>query len=122
MSPARETAAVYARERRSSRRYPVGLELRYKLSRGPAIFEEGLGRTRDFSESGVFFHTCQPAGSLPAGLDVELLLDWPGPMSGEAPVRVTILGRTVRVDEAGIGVRILRCDIRASRDSRSPGA
>ena len=123
MSPARGTeVAADSRERRSSRRYPVGMDLRYRLSRGRTVLKEGSGKTRDFSEGGVFFHTHQPAGSLPEGLDVELWLDWPAQINGQAVITVAIFGYTVRTAGNGIGVRISRCDFRASAPRPIPRA
>ena len=113
MSPARETATAQVEERRSTRRYPVGLNLRYKLSRYRTVLQEGSGKTRDFSEGGVFFEPLQPAGVLPAGSEVELCLDWPTRINGKAAVAVAIKGRIVRSSAEGIAVKISRCDVRA---------
>lgn len=115
-------ATVHARERRSSRRYPVGLNLYYQISRNRTTVKEGPGRTRDFSQDGVFFHEVQPAGEFPAGLDVKLLVDWPAQINGRAQLKVAIFGQTVRCGADGIAVRILRYEVRTSPSSRRPGA
>jgi hypothetical protein len=117
MFPARDVPpeSSYPRERRSSRRYPVGLDLRFALSRRGAVLERGSGRTRDFSEGGVFFQPFRLSGILPPGVDAELFLDWPARLNGEAVVTVTISGRIVRSSADGIAVQISRCDVRANR-------
>ena len=117
MSPWRETATAtaYSSERRSCRRYPVGLNLRYKLTRNRVVLQEGSGKTRDFSDGGVFFHPFHPAGDLPAGLDVELSIDWPAAIQGDSVVKVNVYGRTVRSSPDGIAVKISRCEVRAGR-------
>ena|SRR5579872_7059457 len=124
MSPARETAAAltYSQERRSSRRYPVGMDLHYTLSRNQTVVKEGSGRTRDFSGSGVFFQTLQPVDGLAAGLDVELFVDWPSRINGKAVVTVSIVGHTVRCGADGIAVRIANCEVRAIPSSRKSRA
>jgi|SRR5581483_870374 len=116
MSPARE--AAYCEERRSSRRYPVGLDLHYKLSRNRTIVKEGSGKTRDFSTDGVFFQPLQTELIVPAGLDVELSVDWPAPGNQKALVMVAIFGHTVRSGPDGIAARISRCEVRANSSAR----
>lgn len=78
------------------------------------MIEQGSGRTLDFSEAGVLFQPFRLVGILPAGLDVELWLDWPARLNGKSVVAVTISGRTVRSSADGIAVKISRCDVRAN--------
>ncbi len=107
MFPALETQIASIDDRRSHRRYPVGLDLRYKFWRNRRILREGHGRTRDVSEGGVLFNADQ---ALPPGVDVELSIDWPARLPGTPAVEATICGRVVRSNPEGIAVRITRCE------------
>lgn len=107
MFPALETQIASTDDRRSHRRYPVGLDVRYKLSRNRRILREGHGRTRDVSKGGVLFNADQ---ALPPGVDVELSIDWPARVPGAPAIEATICGRIVRSNSNGIAVRITGCE------------
>ena len=109
MAPGHERQAAQPEERRLYRRYPVGLDLRYKIYRNSTILQEGSGTTRDFSAGGVFFRADR---ALPAGFDVELFMDWPAHLNGASFLRVTIAGQIVRSTEAGVAVRIAHSQFR----------
>ena len=109
MAPGLEMQANQPEERRSSKRYPVGLDLRYKIYRNSTILQEGCGTTQDFSAEGVFF---RPDRGLPAGCDVELWMDWPVLIDGGSFLHVTISGQIVRCTESGVAVRIAHSDFR----------
>ena len=110
MSPAVQRQIASNEERRSHRRYPVGLEVHYKLARERMTVQEGSGKTLDFSAEGVFF---RPDRAVPAGVDVELSIDWPVNIQGAPTLRVTIQGRTLRSTSEGTAVRISHCEFRA---------
>src|SRR5690348_8333509 len=111
MAPAPGKLAAQPDERRSHRRYPVGLGLRYKLYGSSTIPREGSGMTQDLSAGGVFFRADQ---ALPAGVAVELWVDWPAHVNGASFLRLTISGQIVRSAENGIGVRILHSEFLAN--------
>jgi hypothetical protein len=92
-----------SKERRSHHRYPVGLELFYKLDRGGPIAHQGSGKTLDFSEKGLLF---QPDQRLPRGSAVELLIDWPVRLDGTPVLHAAISGRIVRSTANRTAVRI----------------
>ena len=120
MFPAREMPIACKEERRSHRRYPVGLEVRYRSSRNRIVCYEGSGTTRDFSEGGVFFQTDRV---LPAGVDVELHITWPVQIEGRPALQVLVVGRTVRTTGDGTAVKIAQCEFRtgAVRESLAAG-
>ncbi len=63
---------------RSNRRYPVQLDLRYKVLRGGEPLR-GIGVTREFSSTEVKFAADQ---DLPLGALIELSLAWPLRLDG----------------------------------------
>jgi hypothetical protein len=88
-------------DRRLHRRYPVALEVKYKLSRGRAT-RLGNGTTLNVSSRGVLFTTDD---SLPTGSPVELTLNWPFLLEGVCPLKLVMRGRVVRSDWRGVAVR-----------------
>ena len=81
---------VIHQDRREDRRYPIELEMRYKVvtrSRAPLT---GVGRTMNISSGGVLFGGDQ---SVPAGAFVELSLNWPILLQNTCPLTLVIIGR-----------------------------
>jgi hypothetical protein len=80
MSPAPVAAgkirsvADFRPEQRSHRRYPIALELDYRLLRRGRIERQGSGRTIDIGCGGVRLETNE---SLPVGRLIELMISWP---------------------------------------------
>ena len=110
MSPQREESLAASKERRAHRRYPVGLDLRYKLGRDHLILHEGSGTARDISEGGVFF---QADRVLPTGLDAELSIHWPVRVKRGPGLQITLVGQIVRSSGLGVAVKIARSEFRA---------
>src|SRR5260370_40143449 len=84
---------VLPSDRRSHQRYPIELDLRYKLIHRRQVLNGGVGKTRDISTKGVFFSADQ---ALAKGLDVELLMDWPFRLGGLCPLEGKIAGDALR--------------------------
>jgi hypothetical protein len=82
-----------AGDRREDRRYPMALELKYKLIRRRRVLEVGKGATLDLSTGGILF---EAEHALPVGLNVELLIDWPVLLHNVAPMRLMVTGKIVR--------------------------
>lgn len=80
-------------DRRSDRRYPLRLQLRYKLLRGNQVLYEGSGVTSSLSRGGVSFETGR---FLPSGLAVEVAIDWPILLRGRDRLTLRIGGRVLR--------------------------
>ena len=92
-------------ERRSHLRYPVALDLHYRLFGRRAPRLEGAGKTCNLSTGGIFF--CADR-SLPEGLSVELSIDWPVRLEGKCLLRLRIAGRIIRSSEMGTAVKTTR--------------
>src|SRR5881227_2730113 len=80
-------------DRREDRRYPINLELRWKLIRRRKVRDTGSGRTIDLSSGGILFDASRP---LPSGMNVELSINWPVLLHNVAPMQLVISGRIVR--------------------------
>lgn len=93
-------------DRRRQRRYPLELDLEYKIFHEGRVVASGSGRTDNISSGGLLFY----AGDvdLPDGLSVDLSVRWPAVL-GDAPfVELCISGRIVRNGPQGAAVRMTR--------------
>src|SRR4051812_15787353 len=81
-----------AGDRREDRRYPIPLEVNYKLIRRKRVLGSGVGRTIDLSSGGILFEADR---QLPLGLNLELSIEWPALLHDIAPMRLQVTGRIV---------------------------
>jgi hypothetical protein len=103
-------------EQRSHQRYPIELELEYRvLSKGRSE-HLGSGKTRNISSGGVLFEV---SGSPPAGGSIEVMLSWPFLLEGVCPLRLVMRGRIVRSDVHGIAIQSNYHEFRTA-GSRNP--
>ncbi len=93
---------------RSSRSYPVQMDLRDKVLRSGWPIQQGLGRTRQLSAAEVSFSADQ---NLPRGADVELSMDWPLPLGSVCPLQLLIFGRVIQSGADGSALKIARYEI-----------
>jgi hypothetical protein len=92
-------------DRRDDRRYPLEMELRYKViarSRAPLT---GVGRTLNMSSGGVLFGGDQ---SLPTGAFVELSIRWPVLLQDTCPLTLMVVGRVVRCEDSRVAIKTTR--------------
>lgn len=89
-------------DRRGQRRYPIELELDYKIIDKGIVVAEGLGRTGNMSSGGLFF---QPEREISDGHSVELSIRWPAVLGNSPFIELSVTGRVVRSDAAGAAVR-----------------
>ena len=76
-------------------RYPIALDVQYKLLRGGRVDQVGSGKTLNISSGGVLFETDQ---TLPAGGTVELAIKWPYLLREVCSLKLVMRGRVVRRD------------------------
>jgi hypothetical protein len=76
-------------------RYPITLELQYKLLSGGRVEQLGVGRTLNVSSGGVLFESDD---LLPAGGPIELAMNWPFLLEGICSLKLVMRGRIVRCD------------------------
>ena len=101
-------------ERRIQRRYPVGLELEYKVMEGGEVVATGTGRTGNISSGGVLFQTEGKLTNAPA---VELSIRWPGFSAGEPFMELRMFGRIVRSDANGTALQMCRYHFQKPADT-----
>ena len=92
-------------DRRLQRRYPVELDLEYRVSQGGKVISTGAGRTANMSSGGLLFRTM---GEVPSGRSVELSIRWPAVLGNEPFLELCIFGRIVRNDSNGVAVLMSR--------------
>lgn len=89
-------------EQRSHQRYPIQLEVEYRLLGKGRSEYFGTGKTRNVSSGGVLF---EALGSPPPGSAIELMLSWPFLLEGVCPLRLVMRGRVVRSDVSGVAMQ-----------------
>jgi hypothetical protein len=90
------------RDRRTKRRYPINLEVQYKLLKHRRVERLGAGRTLNISSGGLLF---EADGLLPPGGPIELALNWPFLLHGSCNLKLVIRGRIVRTNDKAIAIR-----------------
>jgi len=82
-------------DQRAHRRYPIVLDIEYKLLNKGRVEQTGSGRTVDLSSGGACF-ACD--GELPLEGLIELVVKWPFLLEGVCPLTLVMRGRIVRRD------------------------
>jgi hypothetical protein len=89
-------------EQRSRQRYPIELEVEYRLLAKGQSDLLGSGKTRNISSGGVLIDAL---GSHPTTGSIELMLSWPFLLEGVCPLKLVMRGRIVRSDFRGIAIQ-----------------
>ena len=89
-------------EQRSHQRFPIELEVEYRLLAEGESEQLGAGKTRNISSGGVLF---EALGSRPATGSIELMLRWPFLLEGVCPLKLVMKGRIVRSDVRGVAIQ-----------------
>ncbi|MEX2264593.1 MAG: PilZ domain-containing protein [Bryobacteraceae bacterium] len=97
-------------ERRSSDRFPIERDVRYKILDGRTVVT-GIGRTIDMSSSGVLFTTEVP---LMQGKRLELSVSWPAQLNNTCALKLVALGRVVRTAEDKAALAIEKYEFRTA--------
>ncbi len=92
-----------AADRRSSDRFPIERELRYKVLSKKNNEEFGVGKTVNMSSNGVLFTTDQ---LLLPGRRVEVSISWPAQLNNRCALRLVARGRVVRFDDGRAAMEI----------------
>jgi hypothetical protein len=80
-------------DQRARGRYPIAMELQYKVLRGGRVEQTGTGRTLNISSGGVLFQTDD---RLPHRGRVELAMQWPYLLQGVCGLKLVMRGPIVR--------------------------
>jgi len=100
-------------------RYPIRLEIEYRLLNGSPVGRAGFGRTRNISTRGVLFETNDALP--PPRAEIELLVHWPFLLDDVCPLKLVIRGRVVRTEGKAVALRIQRHEFR-TRGAKVGGA
>ena len=92
-------------DRRLQRRYPIELDLEFRIMNGDKVVSTGSGRTANISSGGVLF---RPEDRPLNGRNVELSVRWPAVLGNAPFLELRIFGRLVRNDSSGIALRMNR--------------
>ena len=103
-------------ELRTHQRYPIELEMEYRLLSKGRSERLGSGKTRNISSGGVLFEV---ADSPPEGGSIEVMLNWPFLLEGVCPLRLVMRGRIVRSDTRGVAIQSKFHEFRTA-GSRTP--
>jgi hypothetical protein len=106
-------------ERRSHQRYPISLNVDYRLLRKGQVDGFGSARTIDMASGGVLL---DPQASLPAGSSIELFINWPMLLEGVCPLRLVMWGRVTRSDGRGVAIQTRQHEFRTVGIRRSKNA
>ena len=96
-------------ERRSHARYPITLDIEYKLLTTDSGEQIGIGKTINISRFGVLFETTE---ALPARREVEVLIHWPVSKELTGPLKLVMRGRVIRSAGRLVAVRVSRHEFR----------
>jgi len=102
-------------DRRLQRRYPVELDLEFRIVEDDKVVSTGTGKTGNMSSGGVLFFA--PEG-VPSGPHVELAVRWPAVLGNAPFLELRISGRLVRNDSQGMAMRMSRYHFEKLRDAR----
>lgn len=87
------TSQKKGEERREKLRFPIRLELRYKLVEDGVVVAQGVGETMNIGSGGVLFAVGQP---LQPDTFVELSISWPVLLEESTRMRLVVFGRLLR--------------------------
>jgi hypothetical protein len=96
-------AEINSGDQRLSGRYPITLELQYKLLNKGRVEHLGVGRTLNISSGGVLF---EADGLLPPTCPIELALNWPFLLEGICNLKLVMRGRIVRCDKSSRAIAV----------------
>lgn len=98
-------------DRRFRHRYPLALELSYKVGGSPFLRS---GRTRNISSNGVLFQSYE-AGKM--GCLIVLTMHWPVLLDDLCPLNLVMTGHVVRVEGDMVAVQVYSHEFRTSKRS-----
>ena len=103
-------------ERRLHARYPITLDVEYKLLTTGSREQVGIGKTVNMSSVGILF---EARDALPARRQVMVFVRWPVSKESTRPLKLVMRGRVIRSDGKLVAVRVSRYEFRLVADSPS---
>ena len=90
-------------ERRSEERFPIRLNLRYRVLSSHMQRPFAHGQTINMSSHGILFVDGQ---TLILGTKVEAEVDWPAQLDGQAPLKLIVRGSVVRFENRCVALAL----------------
>lgn len=103
-------------DRRSRRRYPINLQLMYKVIRRYHVAQTGSGRTLDLSGNGISFETEEP---IEPGSTVELSITWPVRLNQTCLLKLNVIGKVARSGPGWAALRMQSYEFRTKGSGTS---
>jgi hypothetical protein len=99
-------------ELRRAIRFPIHSEVLWTMKGARSQPISGKGVSVDFSSTGLAFKCTVP---LPVGKRLDLSVDWPAMLDGRLPMKLSLRGKIVRVQDGVVSVEILAKEFRTAR-------
>ena len=96
-------------DRRTSDRFPMEREIRYKMLSKRLGDESGSGITVNMSSGGICFQSEKP---LIPGKRVEMAISWPAQLDNRCALKLVARGKVVRYDAGCAAVEIQQYEFR----------
>jgi hypothetical protein len=98
-------------DRRSTDRFPIERELRYRVLSKKNADDAGVGKTVNISSNGVLFTTDRV---LIPGRKLEVSINWPAQLNGKTGLKLIARGRVVRFEQGLAAMEIHQYEFRTS--------
>jgi c-di-GMP-binding flagellar brake protein YcgR len=95
MPPTEKCDRMLNNERRSHLRYPVSIDLAYRLVANDPSTRAGRGTSVNISSGGLLF---EAEDQLPTDTRIELTILWPARINDDIELTLYVTGETVRVE------------------------
>jgi len=103
-------------ERRAGARFPIGLNLQYRVLARRIKRPFRRGKTVNMSSHGILFVDNQ---TLTQGTKVEAEVDWPVKLNGEVPLKLIVRGSVVRLEKGRVALAIKNHEFRTCKSRES---
>jgi hypothetical protein len=98
-------------DQRAQRRYPITLDIEYKLLSKGRVQRLGFGKTLNVSSGGACFEC---GDDLPPHGQIELVITWPFLLEGVCPLKLVMQGRIVRCEGQRVAVQARHHEFRTA--------
>jgi hypothetical protein len=96
-------------DKREKLRFPLKLDVRYRILKQGKSLEAGSGLTADISSAGIAFTAER---MLPLGVAIEMVIAWPVALEDGCPLQLVARGRLVRREGSRVACAIQKIEIR----------
>jgi hypothetical protein len=98
-------------DRRSTDRFPIEREVRFKLLGKRNSHEEGVGKTVNISSNGILFTTDK---ALVPGRRIEVSISWPAQLDDRCQLKLVAKGRITRQENGRAAIEIQQYEFRTA--------